>query len=113
MNKIILGTMPINEAKSLQDQLVEQKIDLFLDHNEKTCNRGCSVTVELSCFEKDIQNVMEVISKNYQQTLEGHDIDINLINQVFDPNKEQATCPACGTEFSTSSSECPECGLCF
>lgn len=113
MEKVILGTMGIHEAKNLQDELMKNNISLFLDHNDMTCTRGCAVTVELSCFEKDIQQVFDLINNKYMQSLEGLNINLEQMNQVFDPNQETATCPACGHKFSTNSNECPDCGLCF
>jgi len=44
---------------------------------------------------------------------EGHDIDHSILNNVFDSNAQTAVCPCCGTSFSTSLKECPDCGLVF
>jgi hypothetical protein len=113
MNKLVLGTLPIEEAKRLQDQLKNKNITVFLDHNPSTCSRGCSVTVEASCYEKDIKEVSGLLNSNFKEMMADHDVKWELLNETFDPNKNQATCPACGTKFNTSSSECPDCGLCF
>jgi rRNA maturation endonuclease Nob1 len=53
------------------------------------------------------------MNEEFGKTYAGLDFDPEVVGQVFDPDKEQATCPACATEFSTKESECPECGLCF
>lgn len=113
MNKLVLGTLPIEEAKKIQDELKKKSVDIFLDHNPTTCTRGCSVTVEFCCYEKDIQLVAEYFEKNFLDSLDGLNVNFELLNSTYDPNKDNAVCPACGTKFSTSSTECPECGLCF
>ncbi len=43
------------------------------------------------------------IDESFAKSLEGHDVDLELLNSVFDPSQEKAVCPACGFEFSTSS----------
>ncbi|MGK0367655.1 MAG: hypothetical protein ACI9QD_000793 [Thermoproteota archaeon] len=111
--KIVLMTLPISEAKEFQDKLFKKNVEVFLNHNEATCTRGCSVTVEVSCLEEDIEHVVETIQTNFLSMVEGHNIDWDAFNATFDPNQEQNTCPACTTKFATTTLECPECGLCF
>jgi len=113
MELVNLGVLSYHEAKDVQEQLKRDNIELILNHNETTCKRGCTVTVELHAYEKDIPKVLEVLQKGYQKIYEGLDIDQNLLNQTFDPSQSEATCPACGHKFSTSLNECPDCGLCF
>lgn len=111
MNLIRLAILPLEEAKGLQDQLRSKNIELQLEHNDATCTRGCSVTVEVLGYEKDLPVISEVYRDNYMKLLEGHDVNLDALNAVYDPSKSNATCPACATEFSTKLSECPECGL--
>lgn len=111
MEPLRIAVMPINEAKSFQDDLLKEGVELVLNHNEQTCTRGCSVTVEVLGYEKDIPKIIEKYENNYKKLLDGHDVNLEIINSVFDPNKATATCPACGTDFATTHTECPECGL--
>ncbi len=113
MNLIRLGTMPLEEAKNLQRILATRQVDAQLDHNAHTCTRGCTVTVEVLVPEMAIPVVQEVMKEQYQKLTQGLSVDWNLLNEVFDPSNESATCPACGTKFSTQTVECPDCGLCF
>lgn len=106
-----MAVMGLNEAKNLQKLLGDQGVELVLNHDDASCTRGCSVTVEVHAKEADIPKVQEVYSQIYMKSLEGHDIDLEVINSVFDPSKESATCPACGASFITSLSSCPECDL--
>lgn len=111
MEAVRIAVMPINEAKSFQDDLLKDGVELVLNHNEQTCTRGCTVTVEVLGYEKDIPKIIEKYESNYKKLLDGLDVNWEVANSVFDPSKATATCPACGTEFATTYTECPECGL--
>jgi hypothetical protein len=111
MEPIRLAVMPLNDAKSLQDDLRKEGVELILNHNDQTCTRGCSVTVEVLGFEKDMEAISNKYQENYQKLIEGHDVNWEAINSVFDPNSEQVTCPACSFSFAPTGAECPDCGL--
>jgi len=110
---IKIAVMGLNEGKQLQKQCLDAGAEIVLNHNDETCNRGCSVTVEVHCKESDLEIVQNIFSKNYMDLLDGHDVDLKILNETFDPSKETAICPACGFSFSTKDSECPDCGLMF
>lgn len=111
MEPIRLAVLPLNDAKSLQDDLKADGVELVLNHNEQTCTRGCTVTVEVLGYEKDLEAISKKYHENYQKLAEGHSVNWEVANSVFDPNASEATCPACGHNFSTSMTECPDCGL--
>lgn len=111
MEPIRIAVMPLNDAKNFQENLKKEGVELVLNHNEQSCTRGCSVTVEVLGFEQDLPKIVAVYEANYKKLLEGHDFDVKIANSVFDPSKATATCPACGTEFATTHTECPDCGL--
>lgn len=114
MSELIrLGTMGLHEAKSLQRVLAQEGVELVLDHNDQTCTRGCSVTVELLVSEAGLPMVQKVLKAQFERQTQGTNVQWELMNEVFDPEKAEATCPACGTKFETSSKACPDCGLCF
>jgi hypothetical protein len=110
---ILLVVLPLDEAKSLKAQLLNVGVSTELNHNEQTCNRGCSVTVELWGRASDLEQIRDVYQTNFQKMASDHSVDWNIINSTFDENQAEATCPACATQFSTQLSECPECGLVF
>ncbi|MBT4793441.1 MAG: hypothetical protein HON90_17850, partial [Halobacteriovoraceae bacterium] len=101
----------LQEAKDLKRECEALGAEVVLNHNDQTCNRGCSVTVEVHTTEKDLPVIQKVYSEKYAKLLAGHDVDFEAMNAVFDPAQENATCPACGHSFSTTDSECPDCGL--
>ena len=113
--KILIGVLELNEAKELSDKLEPKGIYIAIKHNEQTCTKGCVVKVEVWAQENDIPAIAETIREEKMKTLdnEGLDIDKSLLDHVFDEDATTATCPACGTSFSTKLKECPECGLVF
>lgn len=113
MEQVKLAVFPLDDAKTLQLKMKDKDVEIILNHNEQTCTRGCAVTVEVICWDKDVEQVMTVLKSDYEKQLEGHEVNWEAMNAVFDPNAEEATCPACGTKFAVAGTECPECGLCF
>jgi hydrogenase maturation factor HypF (carbamoyltransferase family) len=111
MTMIRLAVLPLSDAKQLQADVAKRGVEVVLNHNGQTCTRGCTVTVEILGLEKDIPIVAEVYQNNFKKLTDGHNVNWDIANSVFDPTKETAICPACSTEFSTKLSECPECGL--
>jgi rRNA maturation endonuclease Nob1 len=113
MALVRLGNIALSEAKILQSALSQQGVELVLDHNDHTCKRGCTVTVEILVEEVSIPLVQETLKRQFTQLSQGVDVNWELLNQVYDPAAPEAVCPACGSRFSTGLQECPECGLCF
>jgi hypothetical protein len=113
MELIKVGILPLHDAKELQRILLSRNIPVELNHNGQTCSRGCTVTVELLAPREALAQVQSTLREQHQKLAEGHKVDWDLLEATFDPAKSQATCPACGTQFSTTSTECPDCGLCF
>jgi hypothetical protein len=110
---VLLVVLPLEEAKNLKSQLIASGVVVELNHNEQTCNRGCSVTVELWGHLKDLDTIRSVYHDNFQKLVEAHSVDWNVIHSTFDENQAEALCPACSTQFSTQLDECPDCGLVF
>jgi rubrerythrin len=113
MELLRLAVMPLHDAKELQRILAQKNLSIELNHNGQTCSRGCTVTVEVLGTIETVPAIQEIMKEQYQKWSEGLDIKWELLEATFDPAQTTATCPACGTQFQTTSSECPECGLCF
>ncbi len=113
--KICLGVLPANEGTRLKSLLATKDIEIVLLFNHATCTSGCrgSGTVELWAHKNDLDEIVKTFSVEKLRLLDGLEFDPEIINQVYDPSQEAAICPACGTKFSTSLGECPDCGLGF
>lgn len=108
-----VAILRLEDGKQILNQLASLKISAKLEHNEETCTRGCAVTVELHVAANDIQGWIKFQEQMSINSVESSDYNPELLNTIFDPSKEEANCPACGFKFSTSLSECPDCGLCI
>jgi len=112
--KILLGVVDLQEGKRLKSALATRNIFLDLVSNPETCSSGkCGSSVELYIDRNHVAVFNEFLAKEKAQLLAGHQLRPGFESEVFDAEKETATCPACGTAFSTKLSECPDCGLGF
>lgn len=111
MDLVKVGVMGLHEAKTFKQELEKLGVELVLNHNEQTCTRGCSITVEILAKESDLSQIQKMYQEKYEKLLEGLDVNVDQMNSVFDTSQSEAICPACGHNFSTSNTECPDCGL--
>jgi hypothetical protein len=110
----LLGIMEFNEAKRLQALFKEKGIPLNLKNNPATCpTGGCRIQVEVHVQKQDIITILETLKQEHTKLLGSLNYDPSLLDEVFDPTAEKVRCPACGTDFSPSLQECPDCGLVF
>ncbi|OFZ02803.1 MAG: hypothetical protein A2X97_04315 [Bdellovibrionales bacterium GWA1_52_35] len=110
---IHLGSSEYNEAKRLQALLAERGVSLSLLRNPENCSTGCKITVEVYTSQGDLDKVREFFREQKTRAFDGLAVDEALLDEVYDPEKGTARCPACATEFSTTLQECPDCGLVF
>jgi rubrerythrin len=112
MSELIkMAVMNLQEAKQFQKELAAQDVSIVLNHDDKTCTRGCAITVEVHAREIDMPMIQKVYSEIYAKLLDGHDVNAEQMNAVYDTSQAEALCPACGHRFATGPSECPDCGL--
>ena len=109
-----IGTLELGEAKRIRSLLLEKGIQLELVSDPQTCSTGgCARTVDVFVASEKIPEVTDFLKAEKIRAVDGLEFDSVLINEVYDPEKESARCPACGTRFSTQLKECPDCGLGF
>ena len=108
-----MGSANLAKAEQIKALLKRHDIQLEILLDKDNCGAGCSLQVDLWIRAGYLSHVQEILSREYVNSLQGLDVDFERINQEFDPEKENAICPACGHEFSTQNDECPECGLNF
>lgn len=105
--------MPLTLAERLVSLASKEGIKVEKIHNQQTCTKGCSITVEVWADRDDLESIQKIWANDQERNFLGLEFDRELIQQVFDTSKDSAICPACSHEFATSLSECPSCGLCF
>ena len=109
-----LGIADYSEANRIQAALKERGITLHLTTNPENCStKNCKPGLEMFVSEEHIPAVVEFLQKDKTRDLGDLEINPELLNEVFDPEKDSARCPACGETFSTKLFECPGCGLSF
>lgn len=112
MEELFLGVMDLQEAKNHQYKLKTLGVLIELKTNHETCSSGsCKVTVEVWGKEKDGEALQKHFQSDYLKHVQGHVPNFEHLSAVFDPTASEVTCQACGTKFSPTSSECPDCGL--
>ncbi|MCM2279429.1 MAG: hypothetical protein NDJ89_15245 [Oligoflexia bacterium] len=114
--EVLLGILDYHEAKRIQARIGETDgVRLTLRGNPDSCGPGgkCKPTVEVWALAEDLPKIREFMAREREREYAGLDVNAELHGEVFDPEKETARCPACGTVFPTSSKECPDCGLVF
>lgn len=110
----LVGILDLKEAKRIQSILADRGVRLHLLRNPETCSSGsCAPSVEVHAAPADLAKIREFFVEERSRSLAGLDFDPALVGEVFDPSKDSARCPACGTVFSTQLTTCPDCGLGF
>lgn len=110
----LVGTAEYSEAKRIQAALKDKGVLITVTGNPETCTtRNCKPALEMLAREQDIPAVIEFLKQERARDLGDLEISPDLLNEVYDPEKASARCPACGETFSTQAQECPGCGLGF
>lgn len=113
MEELFFGVMGLQEAKNHEIALKDQGVELILKTNPQTCTTGCKVTVEVWGKGEDKDLLMKHFQNDYLKHVKGHVPNFEHLSAVFDPTAAEVICQACGTKFSPTSQECPDCGLVY
>lgn len=112
-SKKMIGLLGVRDAELLESRLAKEGIQIATIFNHSTCKTGCSPSKEIWAHAEDVHEIQKILLDEHLKVLTEMGVSLEQINQVFDPANPSAVCPACGTEFSTTNLECPECGLAF
>ncbi len=105
---------PLADLKKLEKAFLRENIGMMIVGDEGGCNKGCCpTTFFLQVRREDAQAGMVLIQEDFQQVTGLDDYDTRHCEAVFNQDASHANCPACGFEFETSTTTCPDCGLCF
>ncbi len=104
----------MQEIKAIEKKLAEERIATLVAGDEKSCGKGCCpTTLYLNVRREDAMDALRIIEQEFERTTAIDCHDLSHADAVFNPDATQVQCPACGTTFTPTSSECPDCGLCF
>jgi hypothetical protein len=113
MEELFIGVMDLQEAKNHQAKLKNSGILIELKTNGATCTTGCKVTVEVWGKLIDQSILFEHFKKDFMKHVQGHEPNFDHLTAVFDTSSSEVICQACGTKFSPTTNECPDCGLIY
>ncbi|HIJ77854.1 MAG: hypothetical protein OEY01_00925 [Desulfobulbaceae bacterium] len=111
--------VPVHQAslvdvRHLADLFKAEFIESLISGDESSCGKGCCAPkYYLNVRREDAAEAMAILQAEYRRTtaLESHGAD--HLDGVYDQDAGEALCPACGAVFETTTSTCPDCGLCF
>lgn len=104
----------LNEIRGMELDLRSENIAYLVRGDESSCNKGCCpTTFSLEVRREDALEAYAVVQAHVERTTALSHHDLSHCDVVFDPSARQATCPACGFKFQTTTTTCPDCGLCF
>lgn len=103
------------EVKRLQAVLEGERIGtLIAGDGPAACGKGCGgPKFQLQVRLEEARDAQHLLLMDHRRVtgLEHHGEPYR--DTVFNPEAEEAVCPACGFAFSTATTTCPDCGLCF
>ncbi|MBI5557904.1 MAG: hypothetical protein HY885_09720 [Deltaproteobacteria bacterium] len=104
----------LNEIKAIEKELKAENIDAIITGDEKSCQKNCCPsTFYLQVRRVDAMDASAVVQSYIDKTTALSQHDMSHCDAVFNPEARQAVCPACGFKFQTTTTTCPDCGLCF
>lgn len=102
------------EIKRIQSILKKAGIPSITAADAASCGKGCCAPeLLLQIREQDFEKVRAVLTQEHIHSTGLAEHDLGNVDSVFNTSVAKTTCPACGCRFSTSSPQCPDCGLCF
>lgn len=107
------GALP--ELRDLEEKLTRENIGVLIMSDQPAgCNKGCCPSdFYLQVRKEDARDAFAILGEEFQRSTSLHDHDLAHVDQVFNRDASHAICPACGFEFETKATICPDCGLCF
>ena len=104
---------PLADTKTLESLLNKERIGTLVIGDESSCGKGCCQSFFLQVRPSEVQDAMKILEKEFRRTTGLHHHEVNHADAVFDLTAGKAVCPACGFAFGTSTTTCPDCGLCL
>lgn len=102
------------DLKKLEKAFERENIGMMIVGDEGGCNKGCCPsTFSLQVRREDAPAAYALVQEDFRLLTGIDEHDTSHCQAVFNPDASHANCPACGFEFETSTTTCPDCGLCF
>ncbi|MHB1184451.1 MAG: zinc ribbon-containing (seleno)protein DG [Desulfobulbia bacterium] len=104
----------LGDLKHLKDLLEAEQIGAMISKEGGGCaSGGCAPKFELQVRQEEVRDALEVLAQEHRRATALAEHDATHAGAVFNPEAGEAVCPACGFAFATTTTTCPDCGLCF
>ncbi|MHB8222884.1 MAG: zinc ribbon-containing (seleno)protein DG [Desulfurivibrionaceae bacterium] len=104
----------LGDLKHLKDLLEAEQIGAMISKEGGGCaSGGCAPKFELQVRQEEVRDALEVLAEEHRRATALAEHDATHAGAVFNPEAGEAVCPACGFGFATTTTTCPDCGLCF
>ncbi len=101
------------DIRNLQTLLENEGIPTVVS-SDKSCGKGCCGSeLFLKIRVADLQDALRFLEEEHIRSTGLEDHDLSHMDAVFNTAAEETVCPACGCRFEPTSTNCPDCGLCF
>ncbi len=104
----------LGDLKHLKDLLEAEQIGAMISkEGGGGASGGCAPKFELQVRQEEVRDALEVLAQEHRRATALAEHDATHAGAVFNPEAGEAVCPACGFAFATTTTTCPDCGLCF
>jgi len=105
---------PLQDMRHIENLLRAERIGTLLVGDENSCGKNCCATSFVLCVRReDAGDALSILEKEFRRATALDHHDTTHADNIFDLTAGSAVCPACGYSFSTSTTTCPDCGLCL
>jgi len=102
------------DMKHLEKVLRAESIAALIAGDENSCGKGCcGSNFYLKVRLTEAQDAMAVLEAEFRRATGLAQHDLSHAGNIFNPQAGEAICPACGFIFPTTTTTCPDCGLCL
>ena len=112
---VVIFQAALADLKHLKALLEAEQIAAMISKDGQACGSGggCAPKFHLQVRQEEIQDALQVLAQEHRRATVLAEHDDTHAEAVFNPEAEEAVCPACGFGFATTTTTCPDCGLCF
>lgn len=106
---------PVVQMQTMQAVLKRAGIPSLAAAESGSCGSGScgGPNLLIQIRRSDLEAAQAVLVREHLRATGLQEHDLVPAEAVFDAAAESALCPACGCQFSTAQTACPDCGLCF
>jgi hypothetical protein len=111
---VVIFQGSLADLKHLKALLEAEQIGAMICKEGGGCaSGGCAPKFQLQVRQEEVPDALQVLAQEHHRATVLAEHDATHAGAVFNPEAEEAVCPACGFGFATTTTTCPDCGLCF